>query len=216
MADGQIREGFVCPMCLRDFESGPALMAHFDDAHSNDDKASSSGSSFFARVKHKTKQTLSTVAGREVDPGDRDLPPPVVWLPQEPGVARRRTMDFKALRKRRTDRNDIQVNQLVQRLEKLLYSGPMPSGLGKAALKQRKEYEQTIVAWTDDSLVPLCPDCGNTFSLMRRRHHCRTCGSVMCNDCSVGLPVEAACKLVQPPQVKQGKKKKEDEKDEKK
>ena len=33
---------------------------------------------------------------------------------------------------------------------------------------------------TDESLVKLCPSCARTFNIARRKHHCRLCGSVMC------------------------------------
>ena len=29
-----------------------------------------------------------------------------------------------------------------------------------------------------------CTSCGCRFSLFKRRHHCRLCGSIFCNDCS--------------------------------
>ena len=57
------------------------------------------------------------------------------------------------------------------------------------------EFEQSVVPWTDDSLVPLCPDCGHHFGILRRRHHCRLCGSVLCVDCVHAVPVEACRKL---------------------
>ena len=38
-----------------------------------------------------------------------------------------------------------------------------------------------MLTWlTDESLVKLCPSCARTFNIARRKHHCRLCGSVMC------------------------------------
>lgn len=69
----------------------------------------------------------------------------------------------------------------VLRLDKLLYDGPNENGLAaKAALKARRDYERLVVAWTDDSLVTLCPDCTKAFGMLRRKHHCRLCGSIIC------------------------------------
>ena len=34
-------------------------------------------------------------------------------------------------------------------------------------------HEKSLVPWVDDSMVPLCPDCGKSFNLSRRKHHCR-------------------------------------------
>jgi len=44
-----------------------------------------------------------------------------------------------------------------------------------------------------DKLRPNCPACEVLFTLSVRRHHCRLCGDVFCNDCSsnrVSLPLE--------------------------
>jgi len=39
-------------------------------------------------------------------------------------------------------------------------------------------------AWVPDSMAPLCMGCGAAFSLVKRRHHCRSCGRVFCAKCS--------------------------------
>lgn len=63
---------------------------------------------------------------------------------------------------------------------------------------QRKTLEQSVVGWQDDAEVTRCPFCQQEFSTYTfRRHHCRTCGRVVCGDpateCSteVGLDVAA-------------------------
>uniref|UniRef100_A0A158R5H4 FYVE-type domain-containing protein n=1 Tax=Syphacia muris TaxID=451379 RepID=A0A158R5H4_9BILA len=40
--------------------------------------------------------------------------------------------------------------------------------------------------WQDDSSVTDCKACGVTFSVSRRKHHCRCCGMIFCNTCSDG------------------------------
>ncbi|KHJ47251.1 FYVE zinc finger [Trichuris suis] len=37
--------------------------------------------------------------------------------------------------------------------------------------------------WVDDATVTSCR-CGKMFSVTVRKHHCRNCGSIFCNDCS--------------------------------
>lgn len=39
-------------------------------------------------------------------------------------------------------------------------------------------------AWIPDAMAPLCMGCGVGFSMVRRRHHCRSCGRVFCAKCS--------------------------------
>eukprot|EP00053_Salpingoeca_punica_P026911 m.22237 g.22237 ORF g.22237 m.22237 type:complete len:314 (+) comp9173_c0_seq1:90-1031(+) len=38
--------------------------------------------------------------------------------------------------------------------------------------------------WADDKTVPECAACNKSFTITRRRHHCRGCGGVFCDDCS--------------------------------
>lgn len=38
--------------------------------------------------------------------------------------------------------------------------------------------------WADDSNVSNCSTCSKEFSLTIRKHHCRHCGQIFCNDCS--------------------------------
>eukprot|EP00053_Salpingoeca_punica_P010455 m.94058 g.94058 ORF g.94058 m.94058 type:complete len:1214 (-) comp15396_c0_seq1:289-3930(-) len=39
-------------------------------------------------------------------------------------------------------------------------------------------------AWVEDNLAPACTRCKASFGLFNRRHHCRQCGQVFCNDCA--------------------------------
>uniref|UniRef100_A0A5S6Q8D0 FYVE-type domain-containing protein n=1 Tax=Trichuris muris TaxID=70415 RepID=A0A5S6Q8D0_TRIMR len=47
--------------------------------------------------------------------------------------------------------------------------------------------------WEDDSTVASCR-CGKTFSVTVRKHHCRNCGSIFCNDCSSKSAMVASSK----------------------
>ncbi|KAI9266057.1 armadillo-type protein [Sporodiniella umbellata] len=38
--------------------------------------------------------------------------------------------------------------------------------------------------WINDVDVTSCYSCHNTFGPLRRRHHCRNCGNIFCQDCS--------------------------------
>jgi hypothetical protein len=40
--------------------------------------------------------------------------------------------------------------------------------------------------WQDDSAVTACPICLKKFGTLTRRHHCRVCGRVVCDNCSKG------------------------------
>ncbi|VDD90925.1 unnamed protein product [Enterobius vermicularis] len=40
--------------------------------------------------------------------------------------------------------------------------------------------------WQDDAEVANCKACNASFSVSRRKHHCRSCGMIFCNSCSDG------------------------------
>ena len=41
------------------------------------------------------------------------------------------------------------------------------------------------VAWQPDRGTDACTQCGTKFWILMRRHHCRSCGCVVCNSCSL-------------------------------
>jgi len=49
----------------------------------------------------------------------------------------------------------------------------------------------TAVTWIPDARVRNCMACGSGFNMLRRKHHCRSCGQIFCSACSaktVALP----------------------------
>ncbi|OQS00939.1 hypothetical protein THRCLA_05823 [Thraustotheca clavata] len=41
------------------------------------------------------------------------------------------------------------------------------------------------VPWVPDTFQPTCYVCARSFTQLRRKHHCRACGNVICKQCSV-------------------------------
>lgn len=122
------------------------------------------------------------------------------------GLERNHFDEFARIRRKRVDREHMEVNRLEKRLSKLtsLLANPPPeetlAGGGwfsiPGAKNQRKLLEQSIITWEEDAQVSNCPFCQQDFSAYTfRRHHCRMCGRVVCGDpktaCSaeVGLNV---------------------------
>ena len=114
---------------------------------------------------------------------------------------------FKATRRKTVDKQYLETSRLetrLTRLTQLLANPPPPDPATKSiwsALTGDKEHirelEQTVVPWESDALHEHCPFCYQPFSQYGlRRHHCRTCGRVVCGDpatsCStqVGLSVD--------------------------
>jgi len=48
----------------------------------------------------------------------------------------------------------------------------------------RNSVEQLRPFWVPDDQVTECSKCRSPFTVTNRRHHCRACGQVFCNDCS--------------------------------
>ena len=49
--------------------------------------------------------------------------------------------------------------------------------------------------WMPDESVKECYECGLPFYALRRRHHCRVCGQIMCSKCGWRLETEAGLGL---------------------
>lgn len=106
--------------------------------------------------------------------------------PQDPGPSRTHTDHFKTVRRQRLDHRTAETNKLIIRLDRLL----------RTFGSDRKQQEQELVAWLDGSTVTRCPSCASSFNIARRQHHCRLCGSIMCNSCSYFLTYDVARKLL--------------------
>ncbi|KAJ4377144.1 carboxypeptidase Y-deficient [Didymella sp. IMI 355093] len=124
------------------------------------------------------------------------------------GLDRNHFDEFAKIRRKRVDREYMEVSRLEKRLTKLtqLLADPPPvdetpatgggwfklSTVGiNTAKDQRKALEQSIITWEEDAKVSHCPFCQQEFSSYTfRRHHCRMCGRVVCGDPSTGCSTE--------------------------
>ena len=142
------------------------------------------------------------------------------------GLERNHTKMFCEARRRTVDKQYLEISRLEKRLSKLtsLLANPPSTVSGEESgggggwrnsifgsvvtgtQTQTRALEQTVIAWEDDASVERCRFCQQPFSNYTfRRHHCRTCGRVVCGDpktdCSanVALDVASTCFLLSPP-----------------
>ncbi|XP_022103962.1 early endosome antigen 1-like [Acanthaster planci] len=54
--------------------------------------------------------------------------------------------------------------------------------------------KQMARKWADDTEVKSCMACDKAFSVTVRRHHCRQCGNIFCNECSAKSATIASSK----------------------
>lgn len=130
------------------------------------------------------------------------------------GVMVDHTRAFGEIRRRKVDRQNLDIQRLEKRLTKLtqlLASPPedaVTTGGGGGLLSpvatlagqknSRKQIEQSVVTWEDDAKVPRCPFCQQEFSWSFRRHHCRICGRVVCADPQTACSTEVGLNVNKP------------------
>ena len=118
------------------------------------------------------------------------------------GFERDHMAEFSSLRRHNIDKTYLEVSRLEKRLTRLtqLLANP-PEEIHPVQNKRwslswgqsdpRKALEQSVVTWQDDSSVPRCPYCQQEFTPYTfRRHHCRTCGKVVCGDPATGCSLQ--------------------------
>lgn len=190
---GEVREGFLCPLCLKDLQSFYQLQSHYEDEHSEDRDVKGQIKNLVQKARKAKNKLLKREGDDRVEPGAQGYESfsyggvdPYMWEPQELGAVRSHLSDFKKHRAARIDHYVVEVNKLIIRLEKLTAFDRANTETSKI-----RAIEKSVVPWVNDQDVPFCPDCGNKFSIRNRRHHCRVCGSIMCKNCMelIGLPL---------------------------
>ncbi|XP_066469796.1 rabenosyn-5 [Tiliqua scincoides] len=195
---GEVREGFLCPLCLKDLQSFYQLQSHYEEEHSGDDKDVKGQLRNLVQKAKKAKNKLLKRDDDRTDVGPQEHyesysyggVDPYMWEPQELGAVRSHLSDFKKHRAARIDHYVVEVNKLIIRLEKLTSFDRTNTDSAKI-----RAIEKSVVPWVNDQDVPFCPDCGNKFSIRNRRHHCRLCGSIMCKKCMELVSLPFASKL---------------------
>ena len=60
----------------------------------------------------------------------------------------------------------------------------LPAEAAESAREVMLEEGGVAPIWVPNGEAPVCQVCSDRFSLVRRRHHCRNCGRVVCGKCS--------------------------------
>ncbi|KAF4966525.1 hypothetical protein FSARC_5767 [Fusarium sarcochroum] len=121
------------------------------------------------------------------------------------GVLMDHTSMFVEKRRKKVERQNLEISRLEKRLTKLTQllanppekitqsNGSLLSPVTSLAGQKnpRKLIEQSVVTWEEDANVSKCPFCQQDFgSWTFRRHHCRICGRVVCGDPQTGCSSE--------------------------
>ncbi|KAK2716660.1 rabenosyn-5-like [Artemia franciscana] len=183
----EIIEGFLCPICYEDLGTILGLHSHFNDKHGEEKDILSAFKGIIGKAKTIFNEGLlndSSLLGKK-----DEFKEVRVIQEQKAGVSRSFTAEFKALREAKVSYKVTKTNQLLVRLDKLVSGLPLEPS-------KRKAHEQNVVQWVTDEDVKMCPECAKSFGILRRRHHCRLCGSIQCHECSTFILVSHARKLI--------------------
>ncbi|KTG03121.1 hypothetical protein cypCar_00043938 [Cyprinus carpio] len=132
----EVKEGFLCPLCLKDLQSFYQLQGHYEEEHSGDNRHVGGQLKskleyifhvVFSGLVQKAKKAKDKLLKRDGDErtdssyesfyyGGVD---PYMWEPQELGATRSHLDFFKKQRAARIDHYVIEVNKCIIRLEKL-------------------------------------------------------------------------------------------------
>lgn len=141
LVDNPIIEGFICPVCVTSFRTANVLQEHFISQHKTSLESFHSDPSITNAVTHAFSHAFYDSRGGI----------------QAPGHSRSLTSEFLRLRQSHVNRDALETNSLLIRLDKLINAPSM-------SRSDRRDFEQSIVPWID-AKVSLCPSCGKSFGL---------------------------------------------------
>lgn len=107
---------------------------------------------------------------------------------------------FKTLRHKKNEDKKLMQLQLENRLvllidgiSRILKKNGNGVFMSYRVSKEISLLERTVTAWKDDRAALNCPICSQSFGLTLRKHHCRLCGSIVCDNkttnCSNQVPL---------------------------
>ncbi|CAB3364855.1 Hypothetical predicted protein [Cloeon dipterum] len=111
--------------------------------------------------------------------------------------------EMEQLRKELQEANSEIIKLGREKREQDLTLEEMGSQLSQSKLQiieMREDREKSLklnAKWAKDSEAVECFACHTAFNLTKRKHHCRSCGEIFCNDCSDNqMPLPSSAKPV--------------------
>ncbi|XP_078267620.1 RUN and FYVE domain-containing protein 1 isoform X2 [Rhinoraja longicauda] len=79
-----------------------------------------------------------------------------------------------------------ELQKICEEQEQALHEMGIHLSQSKLKMEDIKEVNKALKgnAWLKDDEATSCKQCEKEFSISRRKHHCRNCGDIFCNNCS--------------------------------
>lgn len=58
-----------------------------------------------------------------------------------------------------------------------------PTLVRRVYIQANDSSTMSSIGWVTNESINICMECMKTFSLFTRRHHCRSCGILVCSEC---------------------------------
>ena len=71
-----------------------------------------------------------------------------------------------------------------QRFDEIYHLLSLQSKQNEDEEEEEKEAEHKKPQWVEGKGCSVCHECQSRFTLFRRKHHCRSCGQIFCDECS--------------------------------
>lgn len=96
-------------------------------------------------------------------------------------TSKQRVMDFTAPN---AEARETFVNKLKEAVDECTNKRDSYKKSSNVVVLKEGELGKKAPAWVRDEAVSMCMLCDVMFTKLRRRHHCRACGRVVCGNCS--------------------------------
>ena len=96
-------------------------------------------------------------------------------------ISKQRVMDFAATS---SEAMEEWIKKLEKAINELTEKRDSYRRASKIELMNEYELGKKAPVWVRDEAVSMCMLCDVMFTAIRRRHHCRACGRVVCRSCS--------------------------------
>lgn len=168
-----IAEGELVKISARNAQPMPRILILFNDAIFCCAKVAATGK---YRVKATAELKNSQVVETDEEIANREL----VFRVR----SYRKVTDYQASSVEEKEKWVEMLNTAIDRAKEKTDS--FKSGGKEVTALTENQLGKIAPVWVKDAAVSMCMECTVAFTTLKRRHHCRACGRIVCSQCSSG------------------------------